>query len=749
MHKRLLLLVTLLGLLTLACSLVSAPSPTPTPAASVTKQVAIAPKVTPTSLSPTIVPPATVQVATDGSGDYRTLPEAVEAVAPGSTIRLTAGSHQLPHWPLEIDKPLTLIGEGRDLTEIVGGPVSATVIVSGTDFMARDLAFRYVSAEEGDAVLVRGGRATFENCRFTGAVIAEDGDVHAGLRVQQGAQVTVEGCEAVDNAGAGIRVEEGSDAIIKTCTCSDNGKMGISLRDATADVRDNVCERNGYSGIAASGATHATVENNLVSENIETGIVFFDESDGMVRGNTATKNGYHGITAHDTSAPTVEANVCAENEEAGIRIVDLSTALVHGNECYGNGLSGIIVVDAAMPTVEDNSFHDNGESGVAFFDAAGGTVRGNQVISNTRHGIDLYGSSAPKVVGNTVEDNVEAGIRISDQAQPVVRNNVCRHNGLSGLIVREEASPTLLDNRLEANQSHGMIFFQESGGVAKGNTVTGNEKSGISVNDRAAPTLRANEMTDNGEAGIAFFDQAGGVARDNTITNNKWGIYVEEGANPTLGENTVHDNVTDIDDRRGPGPHPTPTAKAAITGTVLFEEDFSSPDTAWLLEDSDDGRAWFEDGKLYVRNRTDAPGDTVALLKEAFDDVIIEVQSRHEDGSLDDWHEIACRLQSDGDHYRVGYSADGYVEALGVLDGEAIPFLEPVTSTVVKQGTGVTNAMRLACVGNEMTFWLNDQLIANFTDDQLAQGYIALRVSALGGEYTEVTFDDLVVRQPQ
>jgi len=749
MNRQLLPLVVGLGLLVLACSLAPQAEIGPTPAVTVTKRVIVTPKVTPTSPPPTVATAQTVRVAADGSGDYETLVEAIEAVGAGSTILLAAGTYELRLLPLKIDKPLTLIGAGRDTTGIAGERGGAALVVDGVDFTARDLTFRYTGVEEGDVVLVRGGMATFEDCRFTGAVVAEGGSVHAGLLALGQAQVTVEGCEAVDNGGSGIRIKEGSDAVIKGCVCSDNSQMGISLKDATADVRDNVCEHNGYSGIAVSGTTHATVENNKVSENTQTGIVFFDEGDGMVRGNTTTRNGYHGITAHDASAPILENNVCAENEGVGIRIAGTSTATVHGNDCYGNGLSGFVAGDATMPTVENNKFHDNTESGISFFDGAGGIVRNNQAISNTLHGIDLYDTSAPKIIGNTAADNIEAGIRISGQARPEVQDNICRHSGLSGIIVLGQAQPTLLDNRLEANQEHGMIFFGESSGMARGNTVTANEKSGISVNDMAAPTLENNTATDNAQAGIAFFDQAGGVARGNTVVNNKWGIYIDEGAVPTLEMNTVHDNVTDIDDRRGPGPHPTPTPKATATSAVLFEEDFTSPDVAWVLDDDDNGKAWFEEERLYILNKTDAPMDTVARLEKSFDDVVIVVQSRHEGGSLDDWHEVACRVQADGDQYGVGYSADGYVEAFGIMDGEPVSFLEPTESDAVKQGTGLVNTIRFACVGDKMTFWLNDEMITSFTDDRLTEGYIALRVSALGGEYAEVAFDNLVVRRTQ
>ncbi len=74
----------------------------------------------------------------------------------------------------------------------------------------------------------------------------------------------------------------------------------------------------------------------------------------------------------------------------------------------------------------------------------------------------------------------------------------------------------------------------------------------MSLNDQSQPTIEGNTITDNSAAGLSYFDQSGGSAQGNTISGNKWGIYVEAGANPTLGANAVSNNATDIDDRRTP-----------------------------------------------------------------------------------------------------------------------------------------------------------------------------------------------------
>lgn len=70
-------------------------------------------------IPPTVsIPPGALVVAPDGSGNLRSLEEAVQQARPGAVIYLKAGIHRLKH-PLVIDKPLTLIGEGMETTRIV------------------------------------------------------------------------------------------------------------------------------------------------------------------------------------------------------------------------------------------------------------------------------------------------------------------------------------------------------------------------------------------------------------------------------------------------------------------------------------------------------------------------------------------------------------------------------------------------------------------------------------------------------
>jgi parallel beta-helix repeat protein len=375
-------------------------------------------------------------------------------------------------------------------------------------------------------------------------------------------------------------------------------------------------------------------------------------------------------------------------------------------------------------------------------------------VGNGFHGVDLYDTAAPLVERNTANANAQAGIRLSDDVTARIAGNTCISNTLSGIIVRDQAQPTLVENVVRESGESGIVFFGSSAGLAEGNVATASVLNGIGVNDDAAPTLRDNEISDNLEAGIGYFDTAAGIAENNTLSRNQWGIYVTATANPALGENTLIDNETDIDDRRPAGQRPTPPPdsggadeEAADEEDVLLVDDFSDPDPRWWTGEDENGRVWFEDGELHITNITAADFGNWTYLDVTLSDVIIEVESTHVAGTLDDWHKVECRLDGD-EYYYGGYSSDGYIGAGREYQNELTSLVGPTQSDVVRQGTGVTNTMRLSCVGTQIRFWVNDVLVAEFTDDALTEGAVGFAVNALDGEYVEITFDNLRLLEP-
>ena len=126
-----------------------------------------------------------MRVAQDGSGDYRTIQEAVNASRDLSQVTVTIQiKNGIYHEKIVVPSHKThvrLVGESREGTIITNGDhtgdaaghvtyTSHTMLVQATNFTAENLTFENSAGPVGQAVAlhVEGDRATFRHCRMLG-----------------------------------------------------------------------------------------------------------------------------------------------------------------------------------------------------------------------------------------------------------------------------------------------------------------------------------------------------------------------------------------------------------------------------------------------------------------------------------------------------------------------------------------------------------------------------------------------------
>jgi parallel beta-helix repeat protein len=196
---------------------------------------------------PTVpIPSGALVVAADGSGDFRSVEEALQKAQPGATLYLKAGTHRLAH-PLALDKPLTLIGEGMETTRIVCDGEGYVVSFSGDGlFSASDLAFVHEGDRWARVVMADKGEVSFIRCRFTGGVRDEANQRGGnGLWLYGTVRGHVEACQATGNRLHGIYVGEQAQPTLEGNTCRENKQIGIFFMDtAKGTARQNTCLAN-------------------------------------------------------------------------------------------------------------------------------------------------------------------------------------------------------------------------------------------------------------------------------------------------------------------------------------------------------------------------------------------------------------------------------------------------------------------------------------------------------------------------
>lgn len=267
------------------------------------------PAATPTPIS--LATPTLIRVDADDSNDSPRLVEAVRLAPDGATILLGPGTYRLAE-PLDIRKPLRLVGAGMDEIEIISNVEGYAIRFSGKGpFAAEGITFRHEGTAVADVVVVQSGEVSLACCRFTGLFSEWGEGARVGLRLQGETTGIVRDCVAVGNYAAGILVEGQSQPTLEGNICTDNGAGIAYFENAGGMARQNKCSRNGE-GISVNHHAQSTLEGNICTDNTTFGIHYLGKASGVIRQNECARN-WAGIFLTGSAGPNVEDNNCHSN----------------------------------------------------------------------------------------------------------------------------------------------------------------------------------------------------------------------------------------------------------------------------------------------------------------------------------------------------------------------------------------------------------------------------------------------------
>ncbi len=226
-------------------------------------------------------------VSDDGSGDFSTIQEAVDAAKVGDLIQIRSGSYSER---VVVDKRLTIVGDGP----------GSLITANGVPLLPGSLA-----SDSAVLVIRNAFDVTIEGLSFSGP---ED-----GIIVRSSSDITLRNVDASGNGGNGVDVRSSANVTVSG-TFTGNGDHGVRVRDGSTDV---------------------VVESGLMTGNVDDGIRVLESSNVMVRDNESSQNGDHGIEVKDSTGVTVVGNTANNNVGYGIRVRD-SDVLVENNTTVGN-----------------------------------------------------------------------------------------------------------------------------------------------------------------------------------------------------------------------------------------------------------------------------------------------------------------------------------------------------------------------------------------------------------------------------
>jgi hypothetical protein len=190
---------------------------------------------------------------------------------------------------------------------------------------------------------------------------------------------------------------------------------------------------------------------------------------------------------------------------------------------------------------------------------------------------------------------------------------------------------------------------------------------------------------------------------------------------------------------------PQPTASPS--GTILFEDDFSSNASGWdRLQTAEGVMDYDASGYRMLVNALDT--NFWSTPHKSFSDVRMEVDAGKLGGPEENRAGLICRYTG-ADYYFFMITHDGFYGVGVFKDGQAILLgqSEMLSSSAIHTGVNI-NHLRADCVGNTLTFYVNGQQVASTQDDSLAQGDVVLMAGTFGQPGVDMIFDNFVVIQP-
>lgn len=260
----------------------------------------------------------TLVVALDGSGDFKSIQEAVDAARKGDTVFLKEGRYEQDITVHSKDQ-IKLVGAGQDKVTLLGREDLVGVLHVGkwpygaTNIEISDMT---INDHGGHAVGLFNGR---------GVVLK---------------RLTVNGM---------LFTQQVEDVRIEDCTIGGSETTGVQFADSQAVLIGNFIHDNDH-GVNIAGKSNVRVERNVITRSLFEAVVVNDKARAVLVSNTLVKNG-GGAAFLGQSHSDVSGNVVGLNR-VGFLVASTSHATTSYNAFYNSDDDFLRVGNPNQPAPE-------------------------------------------------------------------------------------------------------------------------------------------------------------------------------------------------------------------------------------------------------------------------------------------------------------------------------------------------------------------------------------------------------------
>ncbi|MCK5292289.1 MAG: right-handed parallel beta-helix repeat-containing protein [Thermoplasmata archaeon] len=524
---------------------------------------------------PETVKGTTLFVGGAGPGNYTSIQEAIDDSISGDTVYVYNGTY---YESLDVDKPLSLEGEGRDVTVIdtnssgMGMRITADwVSVTGFTIMDSILGIRLdtvqnsrimdnnLSNPERFDIWIESSRYSEIANNVMAAGLYMEGDLLAHWNthiIDTSNTINGKPIRYIKNVTGGTVPAGAGQVILANCT-------GMVVEGQ--DVSD------GYVGISVAFSSNIRIVNDTSSYNNLYGIFLYSSNSNTVVGNIALEtqesgsNAATGIRLEHSSNNLVEGNH-VEKSIRGIELWHSSNNTISNNDA--SDTYGIVLRYSDNNTITNNNVSSIANGGISLDTSNNNTIRFNDVSVGKGLAVGLGSSNDNIFADNTLAAlaGAKKGIRIVQSNNNTIANNTISSHGEYGIELKESTNITITNNTmvedgiyirasdfLEHWNSHIIDSFNTVNGkpVYYWKNITGglvplNAGQVILVNCTGVRV--ENQDVSNGDAGVLLgFSSHSTLANITALSSDINGITLHDSSNNTITNVTASGAYNGID----------------------------------------------------------------------------------------------------------------------------------------------------------------------------------------------------------
>ncbi len=436
----------------------------------------------------------TLTVAGTGPADFATLGAAIAAAEPGQRILILPGCYTES---LQIDKPVTLIGQGKAGEVQIKSIDSPCITIQSDQVNLHNLAI-HACREAGNALFfgveVSHGTVLLEQCSITSdslACLSLHGSTTnatvrgctirngaaAGIDMYDGAQGIIEECVVQGNARAGIEVSHGASPIIRRCKIQHGLASGIFVTDNGLGLIE-ACDvlSNGGAGIAVSFGGNPLIRNVAIHDNQGAGVFVYKQGGGMIESCTISGNLAAGIEIKEGGDPTVRRCAIHSGQFSGVYAHAYALGRISQCQIHANSDTNVTIAEHSATVLRECQIYDGKAEGVWYTRRAEGTLEGCDIYGNTQANLVLHAGSNPIIKRCQIRAGKFAGVLADEDAGGLLDDCQISQNGDSGVILQARSNVTLLRCRIQQNQQYGVVVERNAGGIVRECVLTSNGK---------------------------------------------------------------------------------------------------------------------------------------------------------------------------------------------------------------------------------------------------------------------------------